>query len=276
MVAYANFTPEPPPRAAIRARNETEDQHEDIPEADRYVYVIIKDAHDSHGPGMIFKLGFLEAFKNCLDTFRVKSCPNCRPVSDIRFKTHNQIFADITTPKRIGFWHNTTTTIRAYSNVPGMQCSKCKIQGYPSSTVPTKAVPQTMTSVPKNEVVALRVRDLTGFEMEVKMMNITPFSFLMEQYATKAWRKMSDLRFLLDEEKLLKTETPKKLDLSNGDLIDVYFEQLGGRKQSLDSRAQRRYLTGFLGVMDGEVTARTWFGGRQSGNSRAGTTNVGT
>jgi len=106
--------------------------------------------------------------------------------------------------------HNTTTIIRAYSNVPGLQCNKCSKSGYPATTGAVVPGPQATWMLPKNEVVSLRVKDPTGYEMEVKMVNTVPFSYLMDTYATQVHRDRDDVRFFMDGELIVEDETPKK------------------------------------------------------------------
>ena len=39
---------------------------------------------------------------------------------------------------------------------------------------------------------------------------------------------MNNVRFLFDGDRLLETQTPKELNMENGDEIDVVIEQVGG------------------------------------------------
>lgn len=76
-------------------------EHIDTPEAHRYVFVIVKDAHDTQGPGMTFKIGYLETLKDCFDTFKKACCRTCRAYPEIRFKIKDQVFMDIDTPEKV-------------------------------------------------------------------------------------------------------------------------------------------------------------------------------
>jgi hypothetical protein len=107
--------------------------------------------------------------------------------------------------------HKTTTDIRAWSNVPGMQCRQCRRIGYPKSNAVIDPVPQPQLQNSTNETITLRLQDQTGFEMNVKMVNTVPLKYLMKTYAKQAKREYEDTRFLFDEEKLTARETPRQV-----------------------------------------------------------------
>lgn len=107
--------------------------------------------------------------------------------------------------------HNTYTEIRAYSNTPGLQCSKCSKTGYPKTNSYVLPGPEKLTRLPKNETITLRVRDSTGFEMDVKMVNAVAFGYLMETYGNKVKREIRCVRFTFDDEVLKPNETRKKV-----------------------------------------------------------------
>jgi hypothetical protein len=70
-------------------------------EADRYVTIIIRDAHDDAGPGMQFRLKYLATFKEAFDTFKAACCKTCRATGEIRFKTSTDVVAETDTPKKV-------------------------------------------------------------------------------------------------------------------------------------------------------------------------------
>jgi hypothetical protein len=107
--------------------------------------------------------------------------------------------------------HKTTTDIRAWSNVPGLQCKRCRKTGYPRSDTVISPIPQPLLQNSNNETITLRVQDQTGFEMNVKMVNTVPLRYLMKAYAKQAMREYRDLRFLFDYEQLIAHETPQKV-----------------------------------------------------------------
>lgn len=52
----------------------------------RRVKIIVKDGHDTAGPGMTFELRFSNTFKDAFDTFKVACCNTCRAPNEVRFK----------------------------------------------------------------------------------------------------------------------------------------------------------------------------------------------
>lgn len=123
---------------------------------------------------------------------------------------------------QLGLKHGTTTEIKVWSNAPGLQCDSCRKIGYPKTSAlnitlshrrtPLKFRPANWT---KPETIALHVRDQTGFETSVKMLNTVGLRYLMQQYAASALRDVRFCRFLFDGERLVESETPKKVGLSN-------------------------------------------------------------
>jgi hypothetical protein len=107
--------------------------------------------------------------------------------------------------------HNTTTTIRGYSNVPGLQCFLRKHRGYPKTSRAITPESQYLGERPKNETVCLKVHDETGWETNIKMVNTVQFRYLMKTYASQSKRDLESVKFFFDGEPLLKTETPKKV-----------------------------------------------------------------
>ena len=56
-------------------------------------------------------------------------------------------------------------------------------------------------------------------------------SKVFEAYATRRGVQVTSLRFLLDGERVLETQTPKMLELEDQDQIDCMLEQSGGSSQ---------------------------------------------
>ena len=123
--------------------------------------------------------------------------------------------------------HNTTTEIKVWSNVPGLQCKGCKRSGYPKTfgvdKVLYKTTPPVVEAGPKAESVVISVSDQTGFTMSVKMLNSVGFHFLMDAYATQAVRDRDICRFLFDGERLVEKETPKQVCLLNQTALQDFY-----------------------------------------------------
>jgi len=52
----------------------------------------------------------------------------------------------------------------------------------------------------------------------------------MDAYCQRQGLASNNVRFLFDGERLHETQTPKELNMENGDEIDVLVEQVGGRQ----------------------------------------------
>jgi hypothetical protein len=79
-----------------------DEEHNDTAEADRYVTIIVRDGNDETGPGMQFRLKYLNTFKDAFDMFKAACCKTCRATGEIRFKTSKKSFAETDTPKKVG------------------------------------------------------------------------------------------------------------------------------------------------------------------------------
>ena len=59
----------------------------------------------------------------------------------------------------------------------------------------------------------------------------TKMAKVFDTYASRKGVQRSSLRFLLDGESILPTQTPKMLELEDQDQIDCMLEQVGGGGQ---------------------------------------------
>ena len=67
----------------------------------RIVKVIIKDAHDTKGPGMTFEVKYLDNFRIAFDCFKAACCNTCRATNEIRFKIMGRLINDDDTPQKV-------------------------------------------------------------------------------------------------------------------------------------------------------------------------------
>lgn len=203
------------------------------------VRICLKDGHDTDGAGMICDMSRYDTFKNIFGHFKARSCKSCRAPDEMRFKkdaacnsSADLVSADDTPSKvcsstdfrqlenslmntQLRMYSDDIYVIRVWSNVPGLQCADCKRTGY----LKTNGVDATLsintppicTNSGTSETITLLVKDQTGFEMSVKMLNTTPFEYLMDMYSARALRDRMYCRFLIDGEKLVARETPKKV-----------------------------------------------------------------
>ena len=67
-----------------------------------------------------------------------------------------------------------------------------------------------------------------GEEVFFKIKSTTQLKKLMDAYCQRQGLSANNVRFLFDGERLHETQTPKELNMENGDEIDVLVEQVGG------------------------------------------------
>ncbi|KAH7818210.1 putative small ubiquitin-related modifier [Monocercomonoides exilis] len=80
----------------------------------------------------------------------------------------------------------------------------------------------------KTEYLNVRVRSATGEEVYFKIKRSTPLKKLMAAYCSRENLIPSSVRFMLDGTRVNPTDTPEKLDMEDGDMIDAEVEQTGG------------------------------------------------
>ncbi|KAI9728079.1 MAG: hypothetical protein M1834_007795 [Cirrosporium novae-zelandiae] len=61
-----------------------------------------------------------------------------------------------------------------------------------------------------------------------KVKQTTCLDKLMEAFCNKSGKALSEVRFLWEGERIIKGQTPRDLGLTNGDIIEVHSEQVGG------------------------------------------------
>jgi len=86
------------------------------------------------------------------------------------------------------------------------------------------------------EQLNLKVKSQDGEEVFFKIKSSTQLKKLMDAYCQRQsviiyliQLNSSNVRFLFDGERLHETQTPKDLNMENGDEIDVVIEQVGGK-----------------------------------------------
>ena len=81
---------------------------------------------------------------------------------------------------------------------------------------------------PDAEAINLKVVTQDGNEIYFKCKMTTPLQKLMNAFCQRNGVAMNSVRFLFDGARLGPTQTPKDLDMEDGDVIDVMVEQQGG------------------------------------------------
>lgn len=85
--------------------------------------------------------------------------------------------------------------------------------------------------------ITLKVRDQAGEVMFFKVKRNTEMRKIFEAYAQRLGVQSKNLKFALDGERLKETDTPKMLELSDEDQIDVFLEQVGGADEEAKPNA---------------------------------------
>merc|ERR1712157_645428 len=78
--------------------------------------------------------------------------------------------------------------------------------------------------------IQLKVKDQQGSEVQFKIKKSTPLRKLMDAYCSRLGLQASQVRFMVDGERIAPDDTAEKLGLEDEDLIDVAMEQTGGHR----------------------------------------------
>merc|ERR1711977_93499 len=76
--------------------------------------------------------------------------------------------------------------------------------------------------------IQLKVKDQQGSEVQFKIKKSTPLRKLMDAYCSRLGLQASQVRFMVDGERIGPDDSAEKLGLEDEDLIDVAMEQTGG------------------------------------------------
>jgi small ubiquitin-related modifier len=89
-----------------------------------------------------------------------------------------------------------------------------------------------MADAPKDgagaEHLQLKGKDQHGAEVQFKIKKATPLRKLMDAYCQRLGMNSTQVRFMVDGERISADDTAEKLGLEDEDLIDVAVEQTGG------------------------------------------------
>ncbi|XP_035154854.1 small ubiquitin-related modifier 5 [Callithrix jacchus] len=80
----------------------------------------------------------------------------------------------------------------------------------------------------KNEDIKLKVIGQDSSEIYFKVKMTTPLEKLKESYCERQGVPVNSLRFLFEGQRIADNHTPKELGMEEDDVIEVYWEQMGG------------------------------------------------
>jgi hypothetical protein len=103
--------------------------------------------------------------------------------------------------------------------------------------------------------ITIKVRDQAGEEMFFKVKRSTELRKIFDAYAQRLGVNASNLKFTLDGERLKETDTPKMLELSDNDQIDVFLQQVGGSDQDIKPAGEDAPITLTVKEATGDETA---------------------
>lgn len=79
-----------------------------------------------------------------------------------------------------------------------------------------------------DQPITIVVKDQAGDEIMFKIKKSTKMRKVFDAYSQKKGVDVNSLRFLQDGSQILPDSTPKMLELSDNDQIDVFLQQVGG------------------------------------------------
>jgi small ubiquitin-related modifier len=85
-----------------------------------------------------------------------------------------------------------------------------------------------MADAASTEHINLKVTSQNGEEVHFKIKKTTPLAKLMDTYCQRMGLSRNSIRFLFEGSRLQDQQTPKELEMEDGDSIDAMLEQLGG------------------------------------------------
>ena len=86
---------------------------------------------------------------------------------------------------------------------------------------------------PDNEQLNLKVVGQDGQVIQFKIKRITPFRKLMHAYCDRTKVAQNTVRFTFDGSRINDTDTPRSMDMEDGDTIEVFTQQTGGSRSKL-------------------------------------------
>ena len=95
--------------------------------------------------------------------------------------------------------------------------------------------------------IQLKVKDHQGLEVQFKIKKSTSLRKLMDAYCSRLGLQASQVRFMVNGERIAPDDTAEKLGLEDGDLIDVAMEQTGAAAESDDEARSISYGGSGLG-----------------------------
>ncbi|KAI7083973.1 hypothetical protein KC356_g7111 [Hortaea werneckii] len=239
-------------------REVTRDVHNCLLAENRTVNIVVKDAHDVDGSGMLFTLGLNAPFKNVFDTFKAHTCTVCRDPEKIRFKADGVKLTEEDTPKKVRgpkppysissllsdkadsnkplenfqisprILHNQSLSIKAFSNTPGLKCPNCKKVGYTSSHGEVFDGHVPCGGEKGKKFLRLQFADPKWNVRAISAGLRDPLKDAMRRYAQTTEANVHTLFFFFGGEKIDGEDTPEEMGMKNRSVIVVHMFSTSG------------------------------------------------
>ncbi|RMY41489.1 hypothetical protein D0866_00558 [Hortaea werneckii] len=197
-------------RPAIRSSwTMARDMHDEVLPEKRTVIIVVKDAHDVDGSGMLFTLGLNASFKNVFDTFKAHTCTVCRDPEKIRFKADGKKLAEEDTPKK---------------------CPTCKKIGYtssPAGVVFDGHLPCARAETGRKSL-RLHFQDPNGKVTAISTGLRDPLGSVMRVYARQVGFELGGLVFFFGGERVDGGDTAEEMGMKDRSVIVVHTFCIGG------------------------------------------------
>ncbi|KAI7278176.1 hypothetical protein KC345_g6127 [Hortaea werneckii] len=220
-------------QAIKRDRAIAKDTHYEVPAENRTVTIVVKDAHDVDGSGMLFTLGLYASFKNVFDTFKAHTCTVCRDPEKIRFKADGKKLTAEDTPKKIfpALLHTQSLSIKAFSNAPGLTCARCKTHGYatsPAGVVFDGRLPPPALPDSRERTLRLHFQDPDGKLTAIEVGFREPLKGALRAYARQVGYEVGGLFFFFGGERVDSGDTAEEMGMKNRSVIVVHMLCIAG------------------------------------------------
>lgn len=82
----------------------------------------------------------------------------------------------------------------------------------------------------------IKIRDQDNNELNFKVKPTTKFAKIFESFCKQLQKSRGDVRFLLDDQRIAEDKCPQDYEMEDGDVIDCYVAQIGGRASGSQCR----------------------------------------
>jgi hypothetical protein len=163
------------------------------------------------------------------------------PLCDSSLQLNNSLFCSLVAANRPCV-SDTRTAIHLEPKT-GMRDRACSAE-CPESTNTLNLMAMNTESADKLTHITLKVKDQDGYEVHFNVRPSTKFRKIFDAYCLRKGLEDEDsVRFRFDERRLYPDSTPSDEAMEDGDMIDLYIEQVGGMFVQSSGRDDNEPLT---------------------------------